>query len=188
MTVPLRGWSHGFLPSALFAALAAIAYPVWSVLTDSILGAGLAISLYLVAGTTLYVGGCSPRWTRGLAAGTVAGFLGMLLLIVATRPGEVAIGCALILGVCRSTIVGRSRPTRGLAVEAVLLVGGLLFARFLMFTGPFGAALSIWGFLLVQSLFFLIRGSEERRPETPDLDPFEQSRTRALALIDDEVG
>jgi hypothetical protein len=169
--------------------LAAVVYPFWSLLADSILGAGFAMSLYLVAVTSLYVAGCGPHWTRGIVAGAVAGFLGMLLLSFAWRTSEVAIGAAFILGVCRSVIIWRPGPVRGLVVEFALVTGGLLFARVVNFPGPLGAAFSIWAFFLLQSVFFLLPGAEPRRNDSaPGLDPFDQARARAMALLDDEAG
>lgn len=90
---------------------------------------------------------------------------------------------------CRSAIIWRPGPARGLVVELGLVVGGLLFARFVNFPGPLGAAFSIWAFFLLQSVFFLLPSSEPKRAEpVPDLDPFDRARARVMTLLEDEVG
>ena len=52
-------------------------------------------------------------------------------------------------------------PGRAVVLEAILLVGGLLFARFLA-TGALATAVGVWGFLLVQSCWFLVAGIATR--------------------------
>jgi hypothetical protein len=182
----LGGWANGFGRSAAFAALAAVAYPFWSVLADPVLGAGAGLAPYLVGVTTLWVAGCGPRPGVGLLAGAFAGGLGLALLVVAQRPGEVAVGCALILAVGRSGIVWKSGLHRGLWREVVFLTAGALLAKFLLLPGPMGAAFALWGFLLVQSCWFLLPAPAPARAEAaPGIDGFEQARARALAILED---
>jgi hypothetical protein len=57
-------------------------------------------------------------------------------------------------------------------------------ARFLAAATPFATALAVWGFFLVQSVFFLVGGVQPRREPGPQPDPFEDAHARALALLD----
>ena len=61
--------------------------------------------------------------------------------------------------------------------------GGLVFARFLFGPTVTALVLALWGFFLVQSLYFLLGGkhapSLARHP-----DPFQDAYARATALLD----
>jgi hypothetical protein len=74
-------------------------------------------------------------------------------------------------------------PRRAGAGELALLLGGLLFARFLAGPSLLSAALALWGFLLMQSFFFLVAGGRSQATAR-DGDPFEQAHRRALALLE----
>jgi hypothetical protein len=89
-----------------------------------------------------------------------------------------------ILGVARSGFLYRAAPARAVALEVGLLVGGLVFARFLSATALFPTALAFWGFLLVQSLFFLVAGVRARPPGSRGADPFEEAYQRATVLLE----
>jgi hypothetical protein len=68
-------------------------------------------------------------------------------------------------------------------LEAVLVGGGLCFARFVGGPGGVGVALGLWAFFLVQSLFFLA-GGVETRTRTRHADPFDEACARAFAVLD----
>ncbi len=177
---------NGFSRSLVFAAVAAAGWPAVWLLATPLLGTGAALSLYLTGVAAVYVFGIAPRPARGALAGMAALALGAAVLVLARGPVEVAIGSALAIGAVRSGMLYRARSARAVAAEAALLAGGLALARFLAVPGPLGAALGIWGFFLVQSVFFLIGGVSERRPAAGDLDPFELARTRLAALLEEE--
>jgi len=117
--------------------------------------------------------------------GTIAvGLVALGLSLVVTTIAELAIGLAVILGIARSTVLYRAAAARAVATEAVLLLGGLLFARFLAGASLLSTALALWGFLLVQSVFFLIGGVRARSAGAPHADPFEATYRRAVALLE----
>jgi hypothetical protein len=64
---------------------------------------------------------------------------------------------------------------------------GLLLARFLASPGLLGIALALWGFFLVQSVFFAIGGTHERRPEAGALDPFDRAKRRMLEVLEGDA-
>jgi hypothetical protein len=69
-------------------------------------------------------------------------------------------------------------------LEATLLGGGLVLARWLATPGPLGVALALWGFFAVQAGFFAVGGVRERRAEVGGADRFEHARRRALELLE----
>ena len=179
----MRGSSP--LAGLAFGGAAALAAIPWSMLAGPAFGRPWAVAVYCLAAAVLYVVTIAPSWPRGVAIGGLAGLLAIAVGLLAPWPSEAIVGAALILAVARSGFLYRSSPARALLLEGALAFGGLLFARAMGGPGPLGIALGIWSFFLVQSLFFLAGGVEERAPATPGVDPFERARSRALALMDD---
>jgi hypothetical protein len=183
-----------FARSALFAAGAAAGWLPWALVAAPLAGVWNALTLYLVATTALYIGallpgsaGGQPAFPRrprriniivvaGLAAASLAGF--------ARTPTELAVALAATLGVARSAFLYRTAPARAAATEVTLLVGGLMFARFLAGPSLASVGLALWGFLLVQSLFFLAAGMRPWPPSGRRSDPFEEAHRRAVALLE----
>jgi hypothetical protein len=178
---------NGFARSLLFAALAAGAYPVFALLLNPVFGRAQALSLYLIGIVVVYVAGLAPRRTRAIATAGIASVLGVGVLVLAPSIGTIAVGAALIVAVCRSGVLYRSRKARALVAEICLLAGGLGLARFLAGPDTLQVAFAIWGFFLAQSFYFLLGGIAERAETTPGLDPFEVAHTRALALMEGDV-
>src|SRR5262245_26025495 len=171
--------------SAVFAALAAAGWLPWLVLVGPVLGARTALGLYLVLVTAAYLAGVAPRRASGLSAAVMAVVAGVVLIVLARATAELALGLGVVLGVGRSVVLYRARPARALATEAVLVGGGLLFARALAAPSAGGVMLALWGFFLVQSLFFLIGGIAPRPDDPGRRDPFEEAYARAMALADE---
>ncbi len=180
---------NGFARSLLFAAVAAGAFPVFALLANPILGRANVLSLYLLGIAVLYVVGLAPRRSRAVVAAGIASALGVGVLLLAPSLGTIAAGAALIVGVCRSGVLYRSRRARALLTETILLAGGLGLARFLAGPDTLQVAFAIWGFFLVQSFFFLLGGVAERADSggPAGLDPFEVARARAVALMEGDV-
>ncbi len=173
-----------FGKSLWFAALAAGALPLWLLLARPILGTDPAIGAYFVIAAAAYLGAIAPARGRALVAMLVAAAVGGFAAIVTRAPGELVLVLAVLVAVARSGFLYSCSPARGVAIEALVAGGGLLFARFLF--GPTVAALilALWGFFLVQSLYFLLGGRHApvvaRHP-----DPFQDAYGRATALLDD---
>jgi hypothetical protein len=106
-----------------------------------------------------------------------------MLAFVARGAPELCVALAVVLGIARSGFLNRAAPARAVATEVVLLVGGLVFARFLA-GGATGTALALWGFLLVQSCFFLVGGVEPRPADGRHPDPFEDACARATEVLE----
>ena len=167
-----------------FAALAAGALPLWLLLARPILGADRAVGAYFVAAAAAYLGAIAPARGRALVVIVVATALGGFAALVTRAPGELVLALGVLVAVARSGFLYRSAPARGVAVEAIVTGGGLLFARFLC--GPSTAALvlSIWGFFLVQSLYFLVVGARTLGGCSRHPDPFQDAYGRAMALLE----
>jgi hypothetical protein len=173
---------NGFGRSVAFAAVAGAGLPVAQALLAPALGVAGALRLTLVAVAVIYVAGLAPRARASGAAGLAGAAAGVVLLALPLGVHATAAGAAAWVALGRSGLLYRARPLRALATEALLLAGGLGLARFLAQGGVLGLALGLWGFLLVQSVFFLIGGVAPRGPRGPE-DPFERSRAELLALL-----
>jgi len=172
-----------FSRSLLFAAIAGTGLPLFLGVLGPLLGHTFALQLYLVGSAVAYGVSMAPSLRSSLATGLVAGGLGLLLLALPLRLPSVALGSALILALCRSGLLHRASGLRGIALEGLLQGTGLLLAAFLAGRDPISLAVATWGYLLVQSLYWLVGGIRLRTPE-PKGDPFEEARLRLLALLD----
>ncbi len=173
-----------FARSALFAAVAALAWLPWVLVAGPLVGVWNARAVYLIVVAVLYVAGLAPRGPRRASLSVVVGLVACALALVAHTTADLAIGLAVVLGVARSAFLYRAAPVRAVTMEMAFLLSGLLFARFLAGAALASTAFALWGFLLIQSFFFLLagvcaRGAAERRP-----DPFEEAYRRAQAMLD----
>jgi len=169
--------------SAAFAAVAALVWMPWAMLTAPFLGVPAARALYLVAVAALYCGGLAKSPPRRASTTLLVSVVGCLLALVASGTPELCVALAATLGVVRSGLVHRTAPARAVALEAALLLGGLLFARFLA-AGPLATAFGVWGFLLVQSCFFLVGGVTARADDGRHPDAFEEACARATEVLE----
>ena len=173
-----------FARSAVFAAVAAALWLPWAILAGPALGWWPARAIYLIAATAVYAGGLANRRARALPLVVIVAVAGCLAALVAASTAELAIALAVLLSFARSGVLYRARPARALATEAILISAGLLFARYLGGFTVVSTALALWGFLLVQSVFFLIAGVRARSLVDGSTDAFEEAHRRALALLD----
>ncbi len=178
----MRG--NSLFGSLAFGLLAALGSIPWTMVCGPILGRLWALAIYSLAMVALYVVVIAPNWSRGVAIGGLAVGLAGVAGLLAPWPAEAIFGAALILAIARSGFLYRQAPARALALEGALAIGGLLFAYAVAGPTLLGAALAIWSFFLVQSLYFLVGGRRDRVSDEPAVDPFEKARQRALALMD----
>ena len=173
-----------FPAGLVFAAIAAGGVLPWLLVVKPIAGAYAAIALYLVALLAGYVGLISPERSRGFVAALVTLAAGIGVAAVARSVTELALGLGVVLAVARSGFLYGRSPGRAVVLETFLVAGGLLFARFLAGHSALAIVLSVWGFFLVQSFYFL--GGEPKRREVSGGHPdaFENAYGRALALLD----
>jgi hypothetical protein len=156
----------------------------WLLVVGPLLGLGGARIVYLVAVAALYAAGLSSRRPRRLAAALATVAAGIILALVARSASEVVLGLAAVIGIVRSAFLYPSAPARAVATEVCLLGGGLVLARFLAGIAPPSTAFALWGFLLVQSFFFLGRGDAATRLPVRHVDPFDEALRRVTVLLE----
>lgn len=169
--------------SAVFAAVAGCGVMPWLLVAAPLLGVRGALSFYLVTATAAYAMAVAPSLRRGLGASVLIATLGGALAACARGLPELALGLAVLLALARTGFLYRRRSGRAVAVEIGLVAAGLLFARFLAGSSLLSVMLALWGFLLVQSVFFLLGGGGERE-DAARRDPFDAAYERANALLD----
>lgn len=172
-----------FKKSLGFALIAALAWVPWLLLSAPVLGPGLRLGVFVTVAAAIYVFTIAAKPSRGFIAALATG--AAVAGAFAVTPGTAAklLAVAFIVALARSAFLYRRRPARALAVEAGLQVGGLLVAQALAGPSLLSGALALWGYLLIQSLFFLIAGVDERA-DTGVGDPFENARSQAMRLLD----
>jgi hypothetical protein len=173
---------NGFGRSVAFAAVAGLGFGAALLVLAPVLGATGAIRLLLIGSAALYGAGLAPRPRQALAAGLVGSAGGALLWLLPLGVMDTALGAAAILALVRSGLLYRARPLRGCLAEIGLQGGGLALAAFLAQGSALSLALGVWGYFLVQSVFFLIGGVEARARHEPR-DPFDRARAELLALL-----
>jgi len=148
-------WSDGEDAFAVYALLCACAFP-------------LAIAPSLRAA---FLGG-------GLSAGLCAA-----VYVLAPEATSAVLGAAVVAALVRA-LCYRAQPGRALALEVSLLVLALGAARLFGGTSPFGLALGLWSYALVQSAYFLLLRRQPRASAAAPTDAFEEAHSRALSLLE----
>lgn len=167
----------------VFGALLAIGYPAFSAAFDPWFGRASALSLYVVAGAGLYAVSLGSGLRERLRAGGLAALLLGPLLVLAPGPAAVAMGAGLVLAIVRSHLLRSGPPGRSLAIEATLGLGALAFVRAIAGPSILEVSLALWGYFLVQSIFFAIGGVTSRGARAGTIDAFDLARERAEALL-----
>ena len=175
---------RGFSRTLLFGALAAVGVPAAGVLLAPVLGLPLTLSLYVLGLPIAYLAWIAGSLRRGVLAGGLAAAGTLVLLLFLPGPTLAAVGAALTVAAVRSGFLFRAPQPRLLVLEAVLLVTGLAVADALAGPGLIGSALTVWGYFLVQSLYFLLARPRVRAARSAG-DPFERARERLERLLDE---
>ena len=173
-----------FSRTLLFAALAAGGAIPWLLLSRPALGGYPALAVYLVGTVAAFLASLAAERSRAISAFVLATAAGMGVAGFAASLGELALGLGIVLAVGRAALFHRAGSVRSVAIEVVLIGGGLVFARFLAGHSPLALVLAIWGFYLVQSFHPLLAGVPARADAGRHPDPFEDACGRALALLD----
>jgi hypothetical protein len=135
-----------FPRSVLFAALAAGSVLPWLLLARPAFGAERALVLYLVGVVAAYLGGLAPTRGRRVAVFVAAACVAVGVAVVARTATELVLGLGAVLALGRSAFLYQAPATRAVLTEAVLVGGGLLFARFLIGHSLLALVLALWGF------------------------------------------
>lgn len=173
-----------FLVSLALGGFLALSSLPWLIVVGPVLGYAYGLSLFAVPALWIYLTWTAPPRGRGWIVATITstGLVGIHLLTLDATLTLYAI--PVVLGSARSIgLYGQTSAARALTVEAMLAAASLTVAR-VLFTGSLlSSAMAVWGFLLVQSLFFLIRNTGDKKTKTAE-DPFETAYQRADSLLD----
>ncbi len=178
---------RGFARTLVFGVLAALAVPAIRLLLAPVLGHSLTLSLTWVGLAIAYPAWIAGSLRRGVRAALLAGSGGVVLLALMPGPSFVAAGAALLVASVRSGFLYRAARSRLLVLEGLLLVVSLAVANALASPGVLGIALAVWGYFLVQSLYFLL-ARPRPRAASEGRDPFERARERLESLLDEMEG
>lgn len=174
---------ESFGRAVLFAAGAAVLWLPWAALAVPLLGGATALALYLAVVAVGYVvflaAGLRGRG-RAIAGASLAA---VVALGLSGSVGELSLALAGVVGVLRSGVLREPLTARSLAVEAVLLGAGLWLARQLG-TSWLSPAAALWGFFLVQSLYFLRVDLPAATAGASDGERFDDAYRRAVALLE----
>ncbi len=182
-----------FSGSLRFAVLCAAACALWIPCATPLFGRSFAVESGLAAATAAYLVGIAPRRATGSLAGALLLVASAALILVGVRSSTFASALAVAVAVLRSGWlwpVSRGDAAafaRRFLAELALVAGGLVFAAQLVRAAVFGEALALWGFLLVQSAFFVLEGAAAPavRAEPVPIDPFEGSCRRLRAVLEE---
>lgn len=179
----MTGWND-FGRSLVFAAIAGAGVSLLLVLVPASMTGYLLLRAYLVGCAVVYAAGLATRPRDALLAAAAGAALGALLLLAPLGLTGLAVGGSAILAWLRSGLLYRARPLRAFTSELLLGLLGLALAGFLKEAAPtvIGLGLAVWGYFLVQSVFFLIGGVRPRPVDGP-VDPFDRARAELLALL-----
>jgi len=178
---PRRFWY-----SLLFAGIAALAAPVAGLALERWLDPGAARAFVVMGLVVAHGVAIAETARKRVGAGLLSGALSLGLLFLAGTFGEIVLGGAVIIGLCRTAYLYEAESAmRGLLTEGTLLCGGLLVGRLLAGPGPLAGAAAVWGFFLVQSTYFLVTRGAPRAADSGLGDPFERARSRLEDLLED---
>ena len=175
---------RSFSGTLFFGIAAGVGFPGFSLLTAPVLGGAGAFQVWVALGAIAYAALLGIGWReRIIGAFTASAFVVPAALLADGIVGLIA-GAALAVAVARSYLLGTDRIARTIAIETVLAVFGFAFVRSLGGAGLFPIALAIWGWFLVQSLYFLIGGGLPRPTASGDVDAFDLAHERANAIME----
>lgn len=175
----------GFASSLVFGAVAAVSLVFTLHLMAPLVGPFPALALHLAASLVAYAAALGGSLRTGLRNALLAAAGAALVVALAEAPRELAVGLAGVLGLVRTGLAPGRPGARGALLEIVLALAGLGFAAWLASPGWLGSATALWGFALVQSLWFLAPRSAARASRAEPADAFERARDRLLELLEE---
>ena len=177
---------HGFARTIAAGVAAAVSLVFVQHLTAPWMGSASVATLHGAGVLILYTAWLAPSRRTALRNVVAAAAGAALILVFADSLETRWLGLALLLALLRSGLNPSMQPARAVVVEVVLLVGGLAMAAWLAGAGWIGQALGLWGYTLVQSLYFLVPGRDRARfQRSSDGDPFDWARDRLIELLDE---
>lgn len=166
-----------------FGLVAALAVIPWQLVLGSVWAQSATFAAYALLCACAFPLAIAPNLRAAFGACVASAALSAAAWLVSPAPSASLLAAALIVALTRM-LCYRAQPARALALELALLVLSLGAARLFGGHGPFGLALGMWAYFLVQSAYFLFLRPEPRNAEPTQLDAFDEAHHRALALIE----
>ena len=166
----IEGWSL----TALYWIVLSIGFSAVGANNRQDLFRRLCVALLGAVGVAFAWFGLFQGWERYSSLGMSLLAFGLMLVFAGVRSGVFDEGATL-------------NPRRALLVEVGLGGAALLFASWLAGPSPFGPALSLWGYALVQSLYACVPRSflgSSVRP-AKGVDPFESALARLESILNE---
>ncbi len=194
-------WGMNRLGPSLVAGVAAAAGLFLIQLGAGMTGSGRGwTAFYWILCTVAFsAAGAGSRWEAGrrfglavLGVGAVlAGWLELLSewnRFSAEGMSLLALGLTFVFGGVRSGLFDATanlNPRKAIAAEGVIGLTALLFSGWLSGPAPWGPALSLWGFALVQSLYTCVPSSFLAKPirSAQAADPFETAFSKLDSML-----
>jgi hypothetical protein len=174
---------HGLLRTWGFGVLAALGVVAWQFALRWLVPPSWSFALYALLCACAFPVAVAPSLRAAAVAVALSLPLSLGAALVAPD-ATTAVLCAALIAALSRAVLYRARPARALFVELALLGLGFSAARLLGGTGPFGLALGLWSYCLIQSLFFLLVTPEPRAAPALPGDPFDAAHQRALGLLE----
>ncbi len=176
---------HGFSRTLAFGAVAALSLVFFQHAAAGRLAGTTVAVVHVAACLVAYAAllGHDPR--SRLARAAMAALGAVVTLLVAGTTSGVWLGLGIVLAGVRSGSLTGGRRLRGLLFEAALVGLGLVVAFWLGGPSWLEQAAGLWGFALIQSLYFLApESATDARPQG-ERDPFDQALERLGEILDE---
>lgn len=173
---------HGLLRTLAFGLLAALGAVAWQVAGSFVLSPRASLAAYALLCACAFPAAVAPSWRAAALSLALCVPLAIGAAVVAPDLTGAVVCAALIAALGRAVSYG-AKPLRTLALEVALFGVALVAARLFGGTSPFAAALGVWSFCLVQSLYFLFLTPQPRESTAAPEDAFDIAHRRALAVL-----
>ncbi|MBJ21254.1 MAG: hypothetical protein GY910_02675 [bacterium] len=175
----------GITSSLLFGAMGAVTLVFTQPVFAPFVGSANALALHLAICVVAYGVSIGRNPRMRLRNGLVGSIASVAVLSLARSIDGIAIGLTIVLALVRTGLDGEARTGRTLFFETILGCGALAFSSVLAAPGGLGNSVALWGFMLVQSLYFLLPLARHRKASLAEGDPFDRARGHLLALLDE---
>ena len=166
-----------------FGLVAALGVIPWQLALGGLFGSAESFGAYALLCACAFPLAIAPS-LRALFLGGVLSLVScMAVFLLAPEPSSALVGAALVAALVRA-LCYRAQLARAVALELILLVLSLGAARLFGGTSPFGLALGLWVYALVQSAYFLLLRPQPCEAADGPADAFEAAHARAMSLLE----
>ena len=165
-----------------FGVAAGLGFPGFAVLSSPALATQTALWLWIALGAIAYSALLGHDWRERISGAFLAALFVIPAALLTSGIAGIAMGAALAVAIARSRLLGASQLPRTIALESVLAGLGFAFVAALGGPGWLPISLAIWGWFLVQSLYFLVGGGAPA--PSGEIDPFDLAHDQARRILE----